>query len=282
WKLGKRLGKGLNALISDISADEEAVENISIDECRTNPYQPRKSFDADAIEELKISIIEYGIIQPLILRRSIKGYEIVAGERRWRAAKDAGLDTVPAIVKDFNDNEMMEIALLENLQREDLSIIEEAYAYKNLISELGITQEDLANKLGKSRSHITNTMRLLSLPGEVIAHISSGALSMGHGKALLGLKEKSMLEKAVQKMVDEHLNVRQAEQLVISLNDPKPKVKQVIKKDPFVLEQESNLREILGTNVKINKNKNKEKGSIAIDFYDKNDFDRLLQLLSSK
>jgi len=280
--LGKRLGKGLNALISDISADEEAVENISIDECRTNPYQPRKSFDADAIEELKISIIEYGIIQPLILRRSIKGYEIVAGERRWRAAKDAGLDTVPAIVKDFNDNEMMEIALLENLQREDLSIIEEAYAYKNLISELGITQEDLANKLGKSRSHITNTMRLLSLPDEVIAHISSGALSMGHGKALLGLKEKSMLEKAVQKMVDEHLNVRQAEQLVISLNDPKPKVKQVIKKDPFVLEQESNLREILGTNVKINKNKNKEKGSIAIDFYDKNDFDRLLQLLSSK
>ena len=280
--MGKRLGKGLNALISDISADEEAVENISIDECRTNPYQPRKSFDADAIEELKISIIEYGIIQPLILRRSIKGYEIVAGERRWRAAKDAGLDTVPAIVKDFNDNEMMEIALLENLQREDLSIIEEAYAYKNLISELGITQEDLANKIGKSRSHITNTMRLLSLPDEVIAHISSGALSMGHGKALLGLKEKSMLEKAVQKMVDEHLNVRQAEQLVISLNDPKPKVKQVIKKDPFVLEQESNLREILGTNVKINKNKNKEKGSIAIDFYDKNDFDRLLQLLSSK
>lgn len=280
--MGKRLGKGLNALISDISADEETVENISIDECRTNPYQPRKSFDADAIEELKISIIEYGIIQPLILRRSIKGYEIVAGERRWRAAKDAGLDTVPAIVKDFNDNEMMEIALLENLQREDLSIIEEAYAYKNLISELGITQEDLANKLGKSRSHITNTMRLLSLPDEVIAHISSGALSMGHGKALLGLKEKSMLEKAVQKMVDEHLNVRQAEQLVISLNDPKPKVKQVIKKDPFVLEQESNLREILGTNVKINKNKNKEKGSIAIDFYDKNDFDRLLQLLSSK
>ncbi|HLR23602.1 MAG TPA: ParB/RepB/Spo0J family partition protein [Pseudogracilibacillus sp.] len=280
--MGKRLGKGLNALISDISADEEAVENISIDECRTNPYQPRKSFDADAIEELKISIIEYGIIQPLILRRSIKGYEIVAGERRWRAAKDAGLDTVPAIVKDFNDNEMMEIALLENLQREDLSIIEEAYAYKNLISELGITQEDLANKLGKSRSHITNTMRLLSLPDEVIAHISSGALSMGHGKALLGIKEKSMLEKAVQKMVDEHLNVRQAEQLVISLNDPKPKVKQVIKKDPFVLEQESNLREILGTNVKINKNKNKEKGSIAIDFYDKNDFDRLLQLLSSK
>lgn len=278
--MGKRLGKGLNALINDINADEESVQNVTIDECRTNPYQPRKSFDADAIEELKISIIEYGIIQPLIIRRSIKGYEIVAGERRWRAAKDAGLSTVPAIVKDFNDSEMMEIALLENLQREDLSIIEEAYAYKNLIAELDVTQEDLANKLGKSRSHITNTMRLLSLPEEIIANISSGALSMGHGKALLGLKDKAMLEKAVQKMVNEHLNVRQAEQLVLSLNDPKPKVKQVIKKDPFVLEQESNLREQLGTNVKINKKK--EKGNIAIDFYDENDFNRLLQLLNSK
>src|SRR5699024_11672365 len=130
------------------------------------------------------------------------GQDIVAAERPSRAAIYAVLGTVPAIVKDFNDNEMMEIALLENLQPEDLSIIEEVYAYKNLISELRITQEDLANKLGKSRSHITNTMRLLSLPDEVIAHISSGALSMGHGKALLGLKEKSMLEKAVQKMVD--------------------------------------------------------------------------------
>src|SRR5699024_10288506 len=147
-----------------MDVNEAKIHNISIDECRPNPYQPRKTFDADAIEELKISIIEYGIIQPLILRRSIKVYEIVEGERRWRAAKDAGLETVPAIVKDFNDNKMMEIALLENLQRKDLPIIEEAYAYKNLISELGITQEDLANKLGKSRSHITNTMRLLSLP----------------------------------------------------------------------------------------------------------------------
>src|SRR5699024_114001 len=150
-------------------------------------------------------------------------------------------------------------------------------AYKNLISELGITQEDLANKLGKSRSHITNTMRLLSLPDEVIAHISSGALSMGHGKALLGIKEKSMLEKADQKMVDEHLNVRQAEQLDISLNDPKPKVKQVIKKDPFVLEQQSNLRERQGNNVKIKENKNKEKGIGAIDCHDNYDFALLLQ-----
>src|SRR5699024_9284194 len=135
-----------------MSADEGAGENISSDECRTNPYQPRKSFEPDAIEELKMSIIEDDIIQASILRRTLKGYERVAGNRRWRAAKDAGVDTVTAIVKDFNDNEMMEIALLENLQREDLSIIEEAYAYKNLISELGITQEDLANKLGKSRS----------------------------------------------------------------------------------------------------------------------------------
>ena len=278
--MSKRLGKGLNALINDINVDEEAIEQVAIDECRTNPYQPRKTFDADALEELKTSIMEYGIIQPLIMRRSIKGFEIVAGERRWRAAKEAGLQEVPAIIKTFDDDDMMEIALLENLQREDLSIIEEAYAYKNLISELDITQEDLASKLGKSRSHIANTMRLLSLPEEVIAHISSGELSMGHGKALLGLKDKSLLKKTVEKMVREHLNVRQTEQLIISLNDPKPKKKQAIQKDPFVLEQESNLREALGTNVTINKKK--QKGSIAIDFYDEADLNRLLHLLHVK
>ena len=257
--MGKRLGKGLNALINDINVDEESIEQIAISECRTNPYQPRKTFDADAIEELKTSIIEYGIIQPLIIRRSIKGYEIVAGERRLRAAKEAGLTEVPAIIKDFNDSEMMEIALLENLQRENLSIIEEAYAYKNLIHELGITQEELANKLGKSRSHIANTMRLLSLPEEVVANISSGELSMGHGKAILGIKNSDMIGKAVKKIINEHLNVRQTEQLVIALNEHKKtkKSKKVIDKDPFILEQESNLREVLGTNVTINKKKKK-------------------------
>src|SRR5699024_10244587 len=156
---------------------------VALKDMRTNPYQPRKTFDADAIEELKVSIQQYGINQPLIVRQSIKGYEIVAGERRFRAAKEAGLHEVPAIVKDFDDNEMMEVALLENLQREDLTVIEEAHAYKNLINELGITQEELSSKLGKSRSHIANTMRLLSLPEDVIVYISNGELTMGHGRA---------------------------------------------------------------------------------------------------
>src|SRR5690625_673841 len=159
---------------------------ISINQCRPNPYQPRKTFDADAIEELKVSILEYGIVQPLILRKSIKGYEIVAGERRYRAAKEAGLKEVPAIVKEFDDKKMMEIALLENLQREDLTIIEEAIAYKNLMEELELTQEDLSNKLDKSRSHIANTIRLLTLHTENVDSINNRELSIEHGRVLLG------------------------------------------------------------------------------------------------
>lgn len=276
--MAKRLGKGLNALINDIEVNEEMIELVAIDQCRTNPYQPRKTFDADAIEELKISIIEYGIIQPLIMRKSIKGYEIVAGERRFRAAKEAGLTEVPAIIKEFNDKDMMEIALLENLQREDLSIIEEAFAYKNLIQELDITQEDLANKLGKSRSHITNTMRLLSLPEEVIALISSGQLSMGHGKALLGLKDKSQLEKLVTKITNDHLNVRQVEKLITQLNKHKTTTKKrKPKKDAMIIEQEDQLRELLGTNVSIQKTKHK--GKIEIDFYNDDDLSRLIEML---
>lgn len=276
--MAKRLGKGLNALINDLDADEQTVEHISINECRTNPYQPRKTFDADAIEELKVSIIEYGIIQPLIVRRSIKGFEIVAGERRFRAAKEAGLTEVPAIVKDFNDKEMMEVALLENLQREDLTVIEEATAYKNLIEELGLTQEELSNKLGKSRSHIANTMRLLSLPEEVIVYISNGELSMGHGRALLGLKDESQLKPLVAKIRKNSLNVRQVEKIISELNEEKQKKKTTKEpKDVFIMETEDRLRNILGTNVQIQKNKHK--GKIEIDFYSNDELERFIQLL---
>src|SRR5690625_2911196 len=239
---------------------------IPIQKCRPNPYQPRKTFDADAIEELKVSILEYGIIQPLILRKSIKGFEIVAGERRFRAAKEAGLSEVPAIVKDFDDNKMMEIALLENLQREDLSIIEEAIAYKSLIEELKLTQEDLSQKLGKSRSHIANTMRLLLLPEEVINYINSGELTMGHGRALLGLKNKDDTLLVAEKIINNKLNVRQVEKLITELNNKqtKRKVKKE-KKDPFLKEYESNLRERLGTKVTIQRNN--KRGKIEIEFY---------------
>lgn len=261
-----------------METSEEAVEQISIKECRTNPYQPRKTFDADAIEELKVSIQEYGIIQPLIVRKSIKGYEIVAGERRFRAAKEAGLTEIPAIVKDFNDKEMMEVALLENLQREDLTVIEEALAYKNLITELDITQEELSNKLGKSRSHIANTMRLLTLPEDVIVYISNGELTMGHGRALLGLKDMSQLKPLVGKIRKNNLNVRQVEKIISELNTQKTK-KQAKKapKDIFITQQEDKLRGILGTNVNIKKNKHK--GKIEIDFYTNDELNRFIELL---
>ncbi|MFD2130971.1 ParB/RepB/Spo0J family partition protein [Pseudogracilibacillus auburnensis] len=273
--MAKRLGKGLGALIN---VEEESIEQLSIDECRTNPYQPRKTFDADAIEELKISILEYGIIQPLIVRRSIKGYEIVAGERRFRAAREAGLKEIPAIIKDFDDKKMMEIALLENLQREDLTVIEEALAYKNLINELHLTQEELSNKLGKSRSHIANTMRLLSLPEDIIIFISNGELSMGHGRALLGLKNKEQLHSLVDKIRKNNLNVRQVEQMINELNKQKPLIKKKKKqKDLFIQQQETKLREVLGTNVNIQKTKNK--GKIEIEFYTTDELERLISML---
>lgn len=257
----------------------EEVQLIPVKECRTNPYQPRKTFDADALEELKVSILEYGIIQPLIVRKSIKGYEIVAGERRFRAAKLAGLDEVPAIVKDFDDAKMMEIALLENLQREDLTVIEEALAYKNLIEELKLTQEELSEKIGKSRSHIANTMRLLTLPDNVISFINNGQLSMGHARALLGLKNKDDLNTIVKKIIKEQLNVRQVEHLVNELNEKKPvkKKRNTPKKDIFIVRQEEILREHLGTNVKIEKNKNK--GKIEIEFYSEDELEKLINIL---
>lgn len=277
--MARGLGKGINALFPDVDMNEAKVQNIPIKECRPNPYQPRKTFDADAIEELKISILEYGIIQPLILRKSIKGYEIVAGERRFRAAKEANLTEVPAIIQDLTDQKMMEIALLENLQREDLSIIEEALAYKNLLEELKLTQEELSEKLGKSRSHIANTVRLLTLPDEVINHINNRELSMGHGRAILGLKDKKHLNSVVEKTLKEELNVRQIEKLVLSLNESDIQTKTPVapKRDIFIVKQEEELRDVLGTGVKIQKNKNK--GKIEIDFYNDEDLERILAFL---
>lgn len=279
--MSKRLGKGLGALISetDYNNSDATIQEIPVKECRPNPYQPRKTFDADALEELKVSILEYGIVQPLIVRKSIKGYEIVAGERRYRAAKEAGLETVPAIVKEFNDQEMMEIALLENLQREDLSIIEEALAYKSLIHELSLTQEELSEKLGKSRSHIANTMRLLQLPENVIMYISNGELSMGHGRALLGLHDKENIDMIAKQITQKGLNVRQVEQLVNELNHAKPKERKKMKEeDIFLKAQATRLRDALGTNVKIKKNKGK--GKIEIEFYSDQDLEKLIELLN--
>ncbi|WP_068675972.1 ParB/RepB/Spo0J family partition protein [Oceanobacillus sp. Castelsardo] len=277
--MAKGLGKGISALFPEVEdASKASVQEIAIKECRPNPYQPRKTFHADAIEELKESIIQHGILQPIIVRQSIKGFEIVVGERRYRAAKEAGLEKIPAIIKELTDEKMMELALLENLQREDLTPIEEAEAYSNLMNELRITQEELSKRLGKSRSHIANLVRLLSLPETIVAYINNGELSMGHGRALLGLKDKEQLTPLVNKIRSEKLNVRQVERLISSLNERQPvKKKGNPKKDIFLAERESVLRDHLGTAVSIHRGK--RKGKIEIEFYTDDDLERIIELL---
>lgn len=275
--MAKGLGKGINALFPEINEqDSDRIEEVPLKKCRPNPYQPRRVFEADAIEELKDSIVEHGILQPLIVRESIRGYEIVVGERRFRAAKEANLETIPVIIRELSDDQMMELALLENIQREDLTPIEEAAAYDRLINELGTTQEQLAKRLGKSRSHIANLVRLLSLPEEVISQINHGALTMGQGRALLGLKDKSKMPAVVKKIVKEKLNVRQVEALIHELNHVAPKKrKKKETKDIFITEKENHLKEFFGTNVTINKGK--KKGKIEIEFFSDDDLNRILE-----
>ncbi|CEG29483.1 ParB/RepB/Spo0J family partition protein [Bacillus sp. B-jedd] len=278
--MAKGLGKGLDAFFSNMEAgNEESVQEIKIKELRPNPYQPRKHFEPEAIEELKESIIEHGILQPLVVRKSIRGYEIVVGERRYRAAKAAGFETVPAVVRDLSEQQMMELAVLENLQREDLNPIEEGAAYQTLMEKLNLTQEEVAKRLGKSRPHIANHIRLLSLPKQIQDLISKGTISMGHGRALLGLRQKAKLPLLVDKIVKEHLNVRQLEKLIQQLNEnvSRETKKPDQKKDVFIQEREHQLRERFGTTVHIKQKKNK--GKIEIEFFSKEDLERLLDLL---
>lgn len=200
--MAKGLGKGINALFNNIDLEQgEVIKEIDLKELRPNPYQPRKVFSEESIEELKQSILLHGILQPIIARKSIKGYEIVVGERRYRAAVEASFKTVPVVVRELNEQQMMELAILENLQREDLNPIEEAFAYQMLLERLNLTQDELAKRLGKSRPHITNHVRLLSLPEEIRDLISEGKLSMGHGRALLSLKNKELLKSVVEKIM---------------------------------------------------------------------------------
>ena len=280
--MARGLGKGINAFFPELEElDEKSNEIIELDisELRPNPYQPRKTFQVEAIEDLKNSILEYGIIQPLLVRKTIKGYEIIAGERRYRGAKEANLATVPVIIKELNDQKMMELALLENLQRENLTPIEEAQAYVNLMESYQLTQEELSKKLGKSRPHIANHVRLLQLPEQVTAMINNGELSMGHGRALLSLKNKQKLTTIVKKISKEKLNVRQVEALVQQLNEPKPKEsKEKVRKDVFIAEYENRLRDHFGTGVKIHQGKNK--GKIEIEFYNNDDLNRIIDLFN--
>ncbi|SDY36814.1 ParB/RepB/Spo0J family partition protein [Thermoactinomyces sp. DSM 45892] len=283
--MSKGLGKGLNALFLNTDADvrdDDIVKEVEVLELRANPYQPRKHFDEDgSLNELAESVKQHGIIQPLIVRKSIRGYEIVAGERRFRAAKQVGLEKVPVVVRDYTDNEMMEIALVENLQREDLNPIEVAMAYQKLLQHLHLTQEQLSERVGVSRSHVTNFIRLLQLPAEIQENVSRGTLSMGHARALLGVKDSDLQKRLAKKVIEEETNVRQLEEWIQRLNqkgNPKSeKSKQEQELSPEMRHFEGLLQEIFSTSVKIRPGR--RKGKIEIEYYSERELERIVELL---
>lgn len=277
-----RLGRGLDSLfgqenvtkiLDDIENNNEGQEQLMlpVDQIRPNPYQPRKVFDKEALQELSESIQQHGVFTPILVKKSISGYELVTGERRLRASKMAGLDTIPAILVDFDDQQMMEIALLENVQREDLNIIEEAKAYDQLIKRLNYTQEQLAHRIGKSREHITNTLRLLKLPEDVQNYVVAKQLSMGHVRALLGLKDEDMMRKVARQAIAQGMSVRKVEQLVKSINGKK--VEKSKEPSLFVKEAKKQLEEYFQTSVSISQH------SVSIHYENEDDLNRLLDKL---
>jgi len=283
----KKLGKGLEAIFndsmgSDLQSVIDTIEKkapqltqvqIPLKDIRPNPYQPRKHFDEEKLNELAQSIKEHGIFQPIILKQSVQGYEIVAGERRTRAANIVGLETVPAIIVDFTDQQMMEIALLENIQREDLNAIEEAQAYKTMMDKLDLTQAELAKRVGKSRAHIANTVRLLNMPIKLQEFVLEGILTMGHIKPLITIDEKKALEVA-QKAIDKKLSVREVEDIVkgIKLQEAR-KAKPKIEKPKELKYVESILRKKYRTKIKVDDH------TITLKYTDTNDLNRLLELM---
>ena len=255
---------------------KEAIVNVKISELRSNPYQPRQVFDEEALKELAASIKEHGVFQPIIIKKSIKGYEIIAGERRVKASQMAGLEEIPAIVRDFTDEEMMEIALLENLQRENLNPMEESRAYKKLLETLQITQEELAKKLGKSRSYITNMLGLQTLPENIQTMISNKQMTMGHARVLSKLENVSQQEELAEKIIADGMSVRELENLTQS-SEKYERTHKIQKHTPKANEYqylEEELCDKLGTKVKIKSNK------IEISFVNGNDLNRLLEIMN--
>ncbi|MDQ0061532.1 ParB/RepB/Spo0J family partition protein [Paenibacillus harenae] len=279
--MSKRLGRGLDALIPSLSVnDDDKVIDVALNQLRPNPYQPRKTFDEDSIRELAESIKQHGVIQPIIVRTVLKGYEIIAGERRFRASQLCGNTTVPAVVRSFSDQQVMEIALIENLQREDLNAIETAIAYQALMDKFKLTQEELSMKVGKSRSHIANFVRLLSLPAEIKDNVSRGTISMGHARALVGIKDEVIQREFADRIMKQEWTVRELEEAIQKLDakQPENKTKSSQKKrDPYIDHLEESLRDRFKTTVKIKQQK--DKGKIELQYYSKQDLERLLELL---
>jgi len=282
--MNKRLGRGLEALIPSLDIGEkEKISEIEVSKIRPNPYQPRKQFHEEQLSELMASIKEHGVIQPIVVRESLHGYEIVAGERRWRASKALGLETIPVVIKNFNDQQVMEIALIENLQREDLNPVEISTAYSKLMELFQLTQEELAFKLGKSRPNIANYLRLLQLPESILTEVGEGKLSMGHARTLITLeKEKDQIYFA-NKVMKESWSVRTLEEKVKQFKDRvsrETKTKKNQKSD-FILKQlEDKLRNRFKTPVKIKKGKTK--GKIEIEYFSDKDLERIIDLIEMR
>lgn len=288
-KNSKGLGRGIDALfqefstIEDVDVKKDNVEELAIADLRPNPYQPRKTFDQGALEELAQSIKQTGVFQPIIVRKSdVKGYEIIAGERRYRASKLAGKETIPAIVREFDESSMMQVAVLENLQREDLNPLEEAEAYDMLMKNLSLTQVELAEKLGKSRPYIANHLRLISLPEVVKQMLQQEELSMGQARTLLGLKKREEIIQVAKKAIKEKLTVRQLEELVTKMNEEdngkvKTKPKQAKPKPYYIRESEERLMDKFGTAVLIQEKAGK--GKIEIEYLSSDDLTRILDIL---
>ena len=278
----KPLGRGLNALLSaEFPATSEEVRDVDIDLIRPSSQQPRTQFDQDRLRELAQSIQSNGIIQPLLLRRRSGAFEVVAGERRWRAAQLAGLSAVPAIIREIPDDKLFELALIENIQRQELSPIEEANAYKKLIESLGLTQDEVAQRVGRDRSFITNYLRILKLPADILAFVDAEKLTMGHARALLGVADPQALRKLAQKILQKHWSVRETEQRIRALarppskaaTSPEPNV------DPNIRAAEAKLRTHLSRQVKINPDRTNAGGRLEIQYYDADDLDHLYHFL---
>lgn len=274
------LGRGIEALFEDepqIEDNEEEIQDLNLSDIRPNPYQPRKNFDDKSLKELADSIKENGVFQPIIVRKSVKGYEIIAGERRFRASKLAKKTTIPAIVRDFSESQMMEVAVLENLQREDLTPLEEAQAYEMLQKNLGLTQEEVSKRMGKSRPYIANYLRLLTLPNKTKHLLQHGELSMGQARTLLGLKNKDKIDEVAKQVVKEGMPVRKVEALVANLNSNKPR-KKAVHKSPFIRATEHQLADKLGSTVNISASK-KGSGHLSIGFSSTDELNRILDVL---
>lgn len=276
------LGKGLEALIPDQNDDDNNSNLlVPLNKIKSNSEQPRKSFDNEKIIELSESIKQHGILQPLIVKEDGNGYIIVAGERRWRAAKLAGLKEIPVMIMDLTDKQVLEISLIENIQRQDLNPIEESVAYKKLITDFDITQEELSKRLGKSRTAITNIMRLLNLDTRVQQYLIENVLSEGHGRALLSISNGDLQYEIAQKAIDESMSVRELERCVkYILNSDKQN--QHVKKEKELNQYYKDVKERLQTHfgTKVNLNNNKNKGKIEIEYYSEDDLQRILEILN--